>query len=142
VDRDVFVGLSTRTNIKAVEQMRAILAPHGYRVHAVTVRGCLHLKSAVTALDDTTLLVNRGWIDGEPFDRFALVDVDPSESPAANALRLPDRIVFPAAFPRTAERLAARSLRIEIVDASELAKAEGAVTCCSLIVHDREGRHA
>jgi len=140
--RDVFVGLSTRTNIAAVEQMRAILTPHGYRVHAATVRGCLHLKSAVTALDDTTLLVNREWIDGEPFDRFTLIDVDPSEPHAANALRLPDRIVFPAAFPRTAERLAASGFRLEIVDASELAKAEGAVTCCSLIVHQREGRRA
>jgi dimethylargininase len=49
-------------------------------------------------------------------------------------LRLPDRIIFPAAFPRTAERLAERGFRLEIVDASELAKAEGAVTCCSLIV--------
>jgi len=134
VGRDVFVGLSTRTNNAAVEQIRALLAPHGYGVSALAVRGCLHLKSAVTALDDSTLLVNRQWIDGSPFDRFALVDVDPSEPSAANALRLPDRLIFPAAFPRTAERLAARGFRVEPVDASELAKAEGAVSCCSLIV--------
>jgi len=132
--RDVFVGLSSRTNNAAVQQMRAILGPRGYAVHAVKVRGCLHLKSAVTALDDGTLLVNREWIDGKPFDRFSLVDVDPAEPAAANALRLPDRVVFPSAFPRTAERLAARGFRLEVVDASELAKAEGAVTCCSLIV--------
>lgn len=134
VGRDVFVGLSSRTNNAAVQQMRAILGPRGYAVHAVKVRGCLHLKSAVTALDDGTLLVNRAWIDGKPFDRFSLVDVDPAEPAAANALRLPDRVVFPSAFPRTAERLAARGFRLEVVDASELAKAEGAVTCCSLIV--------
>jgi dimethylargininase len=134
VGRDVFVGLSTRTNNAAVEQMRALLEPRGYAVHAITVRGCLHLKSAVTALDDATLLVNRPRLDGEPFARFALVEVDPSEPSAANALRLPDRVVFPAAFPRTAERLAARGFRVELVDASELAKAEGALTCCSLIV--------
>lgn len=134
VGRDVFVGLSSRTNNAAVQQMRAILGPRGYAVHAVKVRGCLHLKSAVTALDDGTLLVNREWIDGKPFDRFSLVDVDPAEPAAANALRLPDRVVFPSAFPRTAERLAARGFRLEVVDASELAKAEGAVTCCSLIV--------
>jgi dimethylargininase len=138
VGRDVFVGLSTRTNNAAVEQMRGILEPYGYAVHAIAVRGCLHLKSAVTALDDTTLLVNRQWIDGEPFDRFTLVDVDPAEPMAANALRLPDRIVFPAAFPRTAERLVARGFRLEVVDASELAKAEGAVTCCSLIVRSAD----
>jgi dimethylargininase len=134
VGREVFVGLSTRTNNAAVEQMRAILAPHGYIVHGIVVRGCLHLKSAVSALDETSLLVNRQWIDGRPFDRFTLVDVDRDESYAANALRLPDSLLFPAAFPRTAQRLVARGYRLRTVDASELAKAEGAVTCCSLIV--------
>jgi len=138
VGRDVFVGLSSRTNNAAVQQMRAILEPRGYAVHAVKVRGCLHLKSAVTALDGATLLVNRQWIDGKPFDRFTLVDVDPAEPPAANALCLPDRVIFPAAFPRTAERLVARGFRLKVVDASELAKAEGAVTCCSLIVRTAE----
>ena len=134
VGREVFVGLSTRTNNAAVEQMRAALEPHGYAVHPVTVRGCLHLKSAVTALDAATLLVNPHWIDSDRFNRFTCVEVDPSEPSAANALRLPDRIIFPAAFPRTAERLVARGFRLEIIDASELAKAEGAVTCCSLIL--------
>ena len=134
VGRDAFVGLSTRTNNAAVDQMRAALAPHGYTVHPVAVRGCLHLKSAVTALGDRTLLVNPQWIDGDPFARFTRVDVDRAEPSAANALRLPDRIMFPKAFPRTGERLVARGFRVEIVDASELAKAEGALTCCSLIV--------
>jgi dimethylargininase len=134
VGREVFVGLSTRTNNAAVAQMRAALEPHGYAVHPVTVRGCLHLKSAVTALDDATVLVNRQWIDSDRLRRFTCIEVDPSEASAANALRLPDRIIFPAAFPRTAERLVERGFRLEIVDASELAKAEGAVTCCSLII--------
>jgi dimethylargininase len=98
------------------------------------VRCCLHLKSAVTALGDDVLLVNRAWIDPEAFAGFTLVDVDPSEPSAANALRLDDRIVVSSAFPRTAERIARRGLRLHTVDASEVAKAEGAVTCCSLIV--------
>jgi len=135
VGREVFVGLSTRTNNAAVEQIRATLEPRGYVVRAVTVRGALHLKSAVTALDDATLLVNAHWIDSDRFDRFTCIDVDPSEPSAANALRLTDRIIFPAAFPRTAKRLVERGYHLEIVDASELAKAEGAVTCCSLIVN-------
>jgi len=134
VGRDVFVGLSTRTNDEAVVQMQRILGPLGYRVHATAVRGCLHLKSAATALDSSTLLVNREWIDPCAFARFALVDVDAREPHAANALRLDDRVVFPSAFPRTADRVAACGYRLAIVDASELAKAEGAVTCCSLIV--------
>jgi dimethylargininase len=134
VGRRVFVGLSTRTNEAAVAQMRRVLAPLGYTVCATEVRGCLHLKSAVTALDDQTLLVNGSWIDLPTFGGFTLVEVDADEPSAANALRLPDRILFPAAFPRTARAIERRGYRVERIEADELAKAEGAVTCCSLIV--------
>jgi dimethylargininase len=80
----------------------------GYVVCDVDVRGCLHLKSAVTALTDDTLLVNPAWLDRGAFSDFELVETDPGEAMAANALRLHDRVVYPTAFPRTAERLASR----------------------------------
>jgi dimethylargininase len=132
--RNVFVGRSTRSNDAAVEQLRVMLCPFGYTVFAVEVAGCLHLKSAVTALADDLLLVNRDWIDVEVLAGYTLVDVAPDEPSAANVLRLTDRLIAAQAFPRTAERIAALGLRVDLVDASELAKAEGAVTCCSLIV--------
>jgi dimethylargininase len=132
--RHVFVGGSTRTNGEAAAQMRRLLEPLGYTVIQTEVRGCLHLKSAVTALDDHRLLVNPSWVDAAAFAGFTLVEIAPDEPSAANALRLADRIIMAAAFPRTADRVAALGLRVERVDASELAKAEGAVTCCSLIV--------
>jgi dimethylargininase len=134
VGHRVFAGVSTRTNEAAIAQLRQMLGPRGYTVCATKVTGCLHLKSAVTALDDSTLLVNRAWIEPAAFSGFTLVDVDPAEPPAANALRLADRIIFPSAFPRTARRIEACGLRVVTVDADELAKAEGAVTCCSLII--------
>jgi dimethylargininase len=135
VGRRVFVGCSTRTNEAAVVQMRHILEPFGYSVMATQLRGdCLHLKSAVTAIDEERLLVNPAWIDAASFGSFALVEVAADEPQAANVLRLSDRLVAASAYPRTAARLAALGVRVELVDASELAKAEGAVTCCSLIV--------
>lgn len=132
--KQVFVGLSSRTDRHAAGQVRHLLEPHGYTVSEVDVAGCLHLKSAVTVIDEDLLLVNAEWIDATEFGEFELVAVDPREPGAANALRLRDRVIFPSAFPRTAERLAARGLRVVPVDVSELAKAEGAVTCCSLLV--------
>ncbi len=137
VGRRVFVGCSTRTNADAIDQMRRLLTPFGYRVCEVAVRGCLHLKSAVTALSDDLLLANAGWIDKAAFGGLPFVDVDLHEPMAANALRLSDRIIYPTMFPRTAERIAQRGFRLHAVDASELAKAEGAVTCCSLLVDSR-----
>lgn len=134
VGRRVFVGQSSRTNREATAQMHHILGPFGYTVCAVEVRGCLHLKSAVTALTDDLLLVNPEWIDTQLFQGFRFVDVDPRETMAANALRVGDRIIYPTAFPRTADRIAGAGLTLDRIDASELAKAEGAVTCCSLLL--------
>jgi dimethylargininase len=135
--RHVYVGRSTRTNEDAAAQMRRILGPFGYTVIQTEVREVLHLKSAVTTLGDDTLLVNPRWIDAAAFDGFTLVDVAPEEPSAANVLRLADRVVVAQAYPRTADRIAALGLRVEMVEASELAKAEGALTCCSLIVASR-----
>ena len=137
VGRNVYVGRSTRTNDAAAVQIRRILEPFGYTVVETDVHECLHLKSAVTALDEDRLLVNPAWIDAAAFDGFTLVEVAPEEPSAANALRLADRVIAARAFPRTAERIAALGLQVDLVDASELAKAEGAVTCCSLIVIGR-----
>ena len=134
--RRVFIGRSTRTNADAIVQMRGLLAPFGYTVCEASVRGCLHLKSAVTAVAADVLLANPVWLDAALLADFDVVLVDPGEPMAANALQVGDRVIYPTAFPRTAERLAARGFNLDLVDASELAKAEGAVTCCSLIIEN------
>ena len=134
VGRQVYVGLSSRTSMSGVEQLRQILAPLGYRVTAVAVGGCLHLKSAVTQVAPGTLLINRDWVDGAVFPDVRLVDVDLTEPHAANALRIGDTVLFPAAFERTQDRLRELGITVLSVDVSELSKAEGGVTCCSLIV--------
>ncbi len=133
VGRMLYVGLSRRSDRSAIEQMRALLAPLGYAVHGVTVVGCLHLKSAVTQVAENTLLVNRDWIDVSAFGDVRLVDVDPAEPTAANALRIGEAVIYAAAYPRTRKRLEERGIGVHTVDVSELAKAEGAVTCCSLV---------
>jgi dimethylargininase len=133
VGRDVFVGVSSRTNEAAVSQMQAVLQPHGYRVSPVAVTGCLHLKSAVTALSDDRLLLNGEWVAPEHFPSFGLVEVDALEPRAANIVRVYGELVYTNAFPRTRERIERAGLSVRTVDVSELAKAEGAVTCCSLI---------
>ncbi|HUP64595.1 MAG TPA: arginine deiminase-related protein [Thermoanaerobaculia bacterium] len=134
VGRRIFVGLSSRTNDAATEQLRAFVEPLGYEVIAVAVRGVLHLKSAVTQVGPSHLLGSRALIDTRQFAGSTFIDVDPQEPGAANAVLVGDAILFPSAFPRTRERLDAAGLRVITLDASELAKAEGALTCCSLLV--------
>ncbi len=133
IGRQVFVGLSPRTNQAGVRALAALLGPFGYRVTAVAIDGCLHLKTACTALDPETLLVNGRWLDLEPFGSFRIVEVDAREPWAANTLAVNGTIVMPGAFPCTAERLRYLGYRVVTLEMSELMKAEGGVTCSALI---------
>ncbi len=132
--KNIFVGLSTRSNTTAIEQMNNLLGKYGYHVQGVELHDCLHLKSAVTRVDESTLLINRRWVDIEHFEGFDLIDIDPSEPYAANCLPVNGAIIYPTAFPRTRRILGERGYKVKAVQVNELAKAEGAVTCCSLII--------
>ncbi len=132
--RRILVGLSGRSNHQGIEQLRALLEPHAYSVEAVAVAGCLHLKSAATLVAPGTVLLNPAWVDAAVFAGLRTIDVDPTEAQAANALRVSGRVIYPAAFPRTEERLRRSGIQLELVDVSEFAKGEGGVTCCSLIL--------
>lgn len=134
VGKQIFIGLSTRSNIEAVDQLNELLDNYGYTVRGVEMTDCLHLKTAVTRVDDKTLLINKNWVTPSNFSGFNLIDVDASEPFAANCLPVRGKIIYPTTFPKTRERLEEKGYGIVSVDLSELAKAEGAVTCCSLIV--------
>ncbi len=133
IGRSVFVGRSTRTNEEGVRQLAHALAPHGYAVRWVTVTSCLHLKSAVTRVAPETVLLNGDWVEAQAFAAFDRIEVDGDEPWGANALEIGGAVVTAAAFPRTRDRLLRRGLDVREVDVTELAKAEGGVTCCSLV---------
>ncbi len=132
--KKIYVGLSTRTNPLAVDQLKSFLEPHGYAINPAKFNHCLHLKTAVTRLDDKTLLINPNWVDSGLFDEYELIPVDPKEPHAANCLPLGGSVIFPSASPRTLDKLDDHGYKIISVDMSEFAKAEGGVTCCSLIL--------
>jgi dimethylargininase len=133
IGRDIFVGLSPRTNEAGISQLAAELEPLGYRVRPVPVRNCLHLKTACSYVGDDTLLLNRAWLDTTPLDGWKLLDVAEDEPWAANALRIGDTVLVPAGFPRTEAILRRAGLRVHALDLSEFRKAEGSVTCMSVI---------
>jgi dimethylargininase len=132
--RVLYVGESGRTNDAGISQLRAHLAPLGYEVRAVRPTGCLHLKTAVTAVSDGAVLLNPEWISPALFDGLDVITVDPGESFAANVVRVGSAVLTAAAFPRTRRILEHRGVDVHVVDVSELAKAEGAVTCCSILL--------
>jgi len=133
IDRSIFVGVTRRTNAEGIRELTRILAPYRYNVMPVAVTGCLHLKSAVTYLGRSTLLANRAWFDPTPFRRFRVIDVDPAESHAANALAFAGSVIFPASFPRTRTIIESTGFVVTPLDISELQKAESGLTCSSLL---------
>lgn len=132
----IFVSLSTRTNTAGIDALTEIASAYGYTVTTVTLRDCLHLKSACTALDDQTILLNRAWVDTSAFYGYGLVDVATDEPSAGNVVRANDSILMNSAYPQTAELVEQRGYQVCAVDTSEFTKAEAAMTCMSLIIEE------
>lgn len=131
--KTLYVGLSSRTNESGIEQLGAAVAAAGYKVQPLELTGCLHLKSAVTRVAEKQILVNPGWIDPAKIAGHDVVEVAPDEPAAANALRVNDKVVYPSQHPKTMGRLRAAGLKIRQVDVSQFLKAEGGVTCGSIL---------
>jgi dimethylargininase len=129
LDEKIYVGLSSRTNEEAITQLRSLT---GREVIGVGLQGALHLKTGVTRVAANTLLINREWVDAAIFNDWNLIDVDPAEPFSANAVLIGETVIFPEAFRKTRGRL--KGLDVRSVPADELAKAEGGVTCCSLLI--------
>ena len=133
IGRRLFVGASSRTNAVGIAQLRAFLAPFDYEVIAVDVKQCLHLKSGCSDIGRNSILVNGELIDLTRLTGFELIDVPASEPGAANALLIEDVLIVPNSFPQTIALLEARGFSVKAIDVSEFQKAEGGVTCKSII---------
>lgn len=130
IDRTVYVGVGGRTNDAAIDQLTALLGPIGWQVVAVPITKVLHLKSAVTALPDGTVVGHPDFVDDPAvFPQFAAVP-EPSGS---HVVLLDDRRLLMAAdAPRSAERFRTMGYDVVEVDISEFEKLEGCVTCLSV----------
>jgi dimethylargininase len=134
VGRTLFVGATGRTNRAGFEALAHIARRHGYETRSVAVEGCLHLKTACTALPDGTMLVNERWVDVRDLSGFSVLSVAEDEPDAANVALVGERVVMASAHPRTVALVEARGFRVDALDLSELAKAEGCATCLSILV--------
>jgi dimethylargininase len=134
VGNTIFAGVSTRSNEEGIRQLENVVRELGFSVESVATTRCLHLKSAVSEVAPGTLLINPQWISSNTFGDFELIDVDRDESHGANALRIGRDVIYSTSYPRTTEKLQKQGINVTTVDVSEVQKAEGAVTCCSLIL--------
>jgi dimethylargininase len=126
----VYVGQSGRTNADGIRQLSQSLAPFGATVIAVPLTKALHLKSAVTALPDGTIIGYQPVVDDPSmFETFLPVP----EEPGAHVVLLGDgKLLMSSAAPETAKLMRSRGYEPVLVDIGEFEKLEGCVTCLSV----------
>ncbi|WP_410792195.1 dimethylargininase [Kribbella sp. C-35] len=126
----IYVGQGGRTNAAGIQQLREAFAPLGAEVRAVPVQKVLHLKSAVTALPDGTVVGYEPLVDDPAaFDKFRAV---PEEAGAHVVLLNDDQLLMAASAPKSAQLFEGLGYRPVVVDISEFEKLEGCVTCLSV----------
>lgn len=136
VGRTLLVGLSSRTNAGGAEMLARFGTRYGYKVRTVPVRGCLHLKTACTALPDKRLLVNPNWLDLTVLRDFGQVCVPAAEPWGANTVCLGNHVIAAAENVQTAELIRGLGFDLHTVELDEFTKAEGGVTCLSILLRD------
>lgn len=132
VGTTVYVGRGGRTNAEGIRQLRALLAPRGRTVVAVPLYDVLHLKSAVTALPDGTIVcADETLLDTAPLPRVRRV---PEEAGSHVVVLDASTVLMAASAPRSAELFADWGFDVTVVDISEFEKMEGCVTCLSVLI--------
>jgi len=129
------LGLSHRTNEEGARQLAAFLANEGYTSSCIDVRAMttiLHLNSGISYIGDNTLVVMEEMAALEAFASYNRIVVPVEETYAANCIRVNDRILFAAGYPRTAEQLIANNFHPLLLDMSEFQKMDGGLSCLSL----------
>jgi dimethylargininase len=129
----VVVGRSGRTNAAGIAQLAVALARTGLPVYAASVEPYLHLLTAVTYIGQGILLAIEGWPLPPSLADLDVLRVPLDEAYAANSLGIGEHVIVPAGYPRMAALLAAREFDVLTVPTSEFAKADGGVTCLSLV---------
>jgi dimethylargininase len=130
-----FLGLSHRTNEEGVRQLAAHLGGLGYSSSVIDVRqmtSILHLKSGISYIGDNTLVVMEEMAQNPQFRKFSLIRVRPEESYVANCVRVNDRVLVAAGYPRLEAELGARGFNPLVLEMSEFQKMDGGLSCLSL----------
>lgn len=135
VGATIFVGRSARTNAAGIARLAEVFEPRGLRVVPIELPAdVLHLKCVCAPLADDRITLADGTIPRAAFGAVDVVAIPAGESYAANVLAIGDRVLVADGFPRTHDALTRAGYRLHPLAASEVRKADGALTCLSLLL--------
>ena len=127
-----YIGLSDRTNKEGAKQIIEILEKYGMTGSVVPLNNLLHLKTGISYLENNTFLAGEEFIDNQEFKDFNIIPVEDDESYAANSIWVNERVIMPAGYPKTQQKLEQAGYEILPVNTSEFKKIDGGVSCLSL----------
>ena len=127
----IYVGLTSRTDAKAAKFLSEQICK---KMVSIPVIKGLHLKSAVSYLGNNILLISPERVETSAFKNFKWIEVEERDSYAANCLALGNRVIMPAGFQKVNEKIRQYGFETIELEMSEFEKADGGVTCLSLII--------
>ncbi len=129
----VFVGLSARTNIHAIGQLRKIMENSDFEIAPVKIHNVLHLKSACTYLGNNYVILSKGHFDTDILRDYNKIVVARGEEYAADCLAINGTILIAKGFPKTKKLIEKEDFLVKELETSEFRKGEGALTCLSIL---------
>ena len=127
-----YIGLSERTNLEGASQMTKFLQTSGYSGSTVSISEALHLKSSVSYLENNNLVITGELVSKSEFADFNHIEIDASESYAANCVWINDHVLVAKGYPASSEKIDAMGYSVIELDVSEFRKLDGGLSCLSL----------
>lgn len=133
IGKKLFIGHSARTNEEGIKQVAGLVNELGYEVIPVKIHNTLHLKTVCTYLGNNCIIYADGHFDENIFSEYDKIIVPVTESYCANTLAVNGKVLIPKGFPLTRSLIGNKGYSIIELDMSEIEKADGALTCLSVI---------
>jgi len=127
-----YIGLSERTNESGAQQVIEYLEKYGMSGSVVRLEKVLHLKTGLAYLEQNNLVACGEFLAKEEFQKFNILEIDESESYAANCIWVNDRVLIPKGYPKARETIESAGYSIKEIDVSEFQKLDGGLSCLSL----------
>lgn len=132
----IFVGASRRTNARGIARLTELVEPFGYKTIPVDVNGGLHLTTGCGIVNDETVLLNPRWLDASAFKGLRQLHVAEDEPWSANTIRIDSTVCIEQQAPKTFDQIQPYVENVVTLDISEFRKAEGSLSCLSLIFNN------
>jgi dimethylargininase len=132
VEGHYYIGLSSRTNNEGANQLTRFLKRFGYSSSIVPLKKVLHLKTGISYLGDSILLVSGEFKAHPDFKEYDLIKVQENEAYATNSLRINDNVLIPKGFPNLKKQIHNYNYKVLELEMSEFEKMDGGLSCLSL----------